>query len=246
MAGSSSTGRRRSRHGRREHGDPRGAITLQHLLEMRDGLAFVEDYEDPDRSDVMAMLFGRGQADMAAFAAERPLANVPGSQFSYSSGTSNIVSGIVARAVGPGESYRTFLDERLFRPLGMSSARVTLDEAGTWVASSYAYATARDFAKFGLLYLRDGVWDGVRLLPEGWVDHGRRARSPDPDGDDFHGRHWWTGADASGRFWAAGHDGQFIDISPSLDLVTVRMGRTGAAHTPELRSWRASLAAAFA
>jgi CubicO group peptidase (beta-lactamase class C family) len=226
-------------------GDPRAAITLQHLLEMRDGLAFAEDYEDAENSDVIQMLFGRGQDDMATFAADRPLAFEPGARFNYSSGTSNIVSGIVGRTVGVGERYGEFLDERLFAPIGMSSARVTFDDAGTWVASSYAYATARDFAKFGLLYLRNGIWEGTRLLPEGWVDHGRRARSADPDGEDFHGRHWWAAPDGTGRFWAAGHDGQYLDISPELDLVTVRMGRTPTERAPELRSWRMALAAAF-
>ena len=160
--------------------DPRHSITLEDLLSMRDGLAFTEEYEDPDTSDVLQMLFGRGSADMAAFAADRPLAAPPGTRFNYSSGTSNIVSGIVARELGPGEPYRRFLDERLFGPLGMTTASATFDEAGTWVAASYVYATARDFARFGLLYLRDGLWDGRRLLPEGWVDHGRRARSSRP------------------------------------------------------------------
>ncbi len=112
--------------------------------------------------------------------------------FNYSSGTSNVISGIVAREVGPGAPYRRFLAERLFGPLGMTSASATLDEAGTWVAASYVYATARDFAQFGLLYLRDGVWDSRPLLPEGWVDHGRRPRSTDPDGGDLYGSHWWT------------------------------------------------------
>jgi CubicO group peptidase (beta-lactamase class C family) len=229
----------------RGEGDPRGEISLQHLLEMRDGLDFAEDYEDAAHSDVMAMLFGEGQSDMAAFAAGRALAAPPGTRFNYSSGTSNVVSGIVARTVGSGEPYRAALHERLFRPIGMSSARATFDDAGTWVASSYAYATARDFAKFGLLYLRDGVWEGTRLLPEGWVDHGRRARSADPDGEDFHGRHWWAAPDATGRFWAAGHDGQLIDVSPSADLVTVRLGLTPETQSPELRAWRTALAAAF-
>ena len=229
----------------RRPGDPRGEITLQHLLEMRDGLEFAEDYEDAEHSDVLAMLFGAGRSDMAAFAADRALAAPPGSRFNYSSGTSNIISGIVARTVGAGEPYRAFLAEWLFRPIGMA-ARATFDEAGTWVASSTAHATARDYAKFGLLYLRDGVWEGRRLLPEGWVDHGRKARSPDPDGEDWYGRHWWTAPDRTGRFWAAGHDGQFIDVSPSVDLVTVRLGRTPEAHLEELRAWRTALAAAFA
>ena len=113
---------------------------------MRDGLAFAEDYVDGEVSDTIQMLFGDGQADMAHFAADRPLAAPPGTRFNYSSGTSNIISGIVARTVGPGESYARFLHSRLFGPLGMSSADPEFDEAGTWVASSSLYATARDFA----------------------------------------------------------------------------------------------------
>ena len=121
----------------------------------------------------------------------------------------------------------------------------TFDDAGTWVAASYAYATARDFARFGLLYLRDGIWLGRRLLPEGWVDHGRRPRSVDPDDGDLYGSHWWTRDDPNGTFWAAGHDGQFIDVCPSLDLVLVRMGRTDAEHAEELKRWRTEVINAF-
>ncbi len=226
--------------------DPRHAVTLRHLLEMRDGLAFAEEYEDADRSDVIPMLFGRGRADVAAFAADRPLAAPPGERFNYSSGTSNIVAGVVARRVGPGERCRDFLGERLFGPIGMSSATVTMDDAGTWIASSFLYATARDFARFGLLYLRDGVWDGVRLLPEGWVDAGRTPRSIDPDGDGRFGRHWWTDAEATGRFWAAGHHGQFVDVVPALDLVLVRLGRTPTDRLPAVRAWRSSVVGAMA
>ncbi len=219
-------------------GDPRGAITLQQLLEMRDGLHFVEEYEDAETSDVIQMLFGRGRADMAAFAADRPLDATPGTRFNYSSGTSNIVSGIVARTLGPGRPYEEFLADRLFGPIGMTSATATFDEAGTWVAASYAYATAVDYARFGLLYLRDGIWDGRRLLPEGWVDHGRRPRSVDPDDGDYYGSHWWTRHARHGTFWASGHEGQYIDICPRLDLVLVRMGRTGSASSEALKRWR--------
>jgi CubicO group peptidase (beta-lactamase class C family) len=229
-----------------ETGDPRGAITLQHLLEMRDGLDFVEEYEDAGTSDVLQMLFGRGQADMAAFAADRPLAAPPGTRFNYSSGTTTIVSGIVARVLGPGRPYRQFLADRLFGPLGMTSATTTFDGAGTWVAASYAYATARDYARFGLLYLRDGVWHGHRLLPEGWVDHGRRPRSVDPEDGDYYGSHWWTRDNPHGTFWASGHEGQHIDICPRSDLVLVRMGRTESGHSEELRAWRTGVIEAFA
>ncbi len=219
-------------------GDPRGSITLQQLLEMRDGLAFVEEYENPDTSDVLQMLYGGGEADMADFAADRPLAAAPGSLFHYSTGTSVIVSGIVAREIGPGEPYRRFLAERLFDPIGMRSASPGFDAAGTWVAGSYVHATARDYARFGLLYLRDGVWQDRRLLPEGWVDHGRRPRSVDPDDGHLYGSHWWTRDEPLGTFWAAGHEGQYLDISPALDLVVVRLGRTDAEHSPVLRAWR--------
>jgi CubicO group peptidase (beta-lactamase class C family) len=226
-------------------GDPRRAITLQHLLDMRDGLDFTEDYEDAEASDVMQMLFGDGKADMAAFAADRPLAAAPGIRFNYSSGTSNVISGIVARELGPGQPYRRFLADRLFGPIGMASATTTFDDAGTWVAASYAYATARDFARFGLLYLRDGVWRDRRLLPDGWVDHGRRPRSVDPDDGDLYGSHWWTRRDPHGTFWAAGHEGQFIDVCPALDLVLVRMGRTDSEHADELKRWRTEVIEAF-
>jgi CubicO group peptidase (beta-lactamase class C family) len=116
------------------------------------------------------MLFGAGQDDVAHFAANRPLAAPPGARFNYSSGTSNIISSVAARNVGIGDKYAQFLRERLFGRIGMHSATPEFDHAGTWVASSYVRASARDFARFGLLYLRDGVWDGARLLPEGWVD----------------------------------------------------------------------------
>jgi CubicO group peptidase (beta-lactamase class C family) len=225
--------------------DPRRGITLQHLLEMRDGLRFEEEYVDAERSDVIQMLFGSGRHDTARFASDRPLAAIPGTRFNYSSGTSNVISGIVARRVGPGDGYRRFLDERLFGPLGMRSATATFDDAGTWVASSYVYATARDFARFGLVYLRDGVWEGRRVLPRGWVDHGRQPRSVDPDGDRY-GAHWWMADDDHGTFGAAGHEGQYIDICPSLDLVLVRMGRTDSAYSEPLERWRAAVIERFA
>ena len=225
--------------------DPRRAITLGDLLEMRDGLDFAEDYDDPETSDVLQMLFGRGQADMAAFAADRPLAAPPGARFAYTTGASMVVSGIVARVLGPGAPYRDYVVRRLFEPLGMTTAEADFDDAGTWVAGSYVRATAHDFARFGLLYLRDGHWDGQRLLPEGWVDYGRTARSVDPDDGNLFGAHWWTRDEPLGTFWAAGHDGQYIDVCPALDLVVVRLGRTGSDRTPAMRAWRDRVIGAF-
>ena len=119
--------------------DPRRHITLDQLLAMRDGLDFVENYVDAGRSDVIEMLFGSGKDDVAHFAADRPLVAPPGERFNYSSGTSNVVSGIVARAVGAGQPYEDFLQTRLFDAISMRSARATFDPAGTFIASSFVY-----------------------------------------------------------------------------------------------------------
>jgi CubicO group peptidase (beta-lactamase class C family) len=230
-----------------DRGDPRHAITLRQLLAMRDGLDFVEDYVDGGVSDVIEMLFGRGQADMAHFAADRPLAAPPGTRFNYSSGTSNIVSGVVARTVGPGEPYARFLHSRLFGPLGMATADPEFDEAGTWVASSYLRTAARDYARFGLLYLRDGLWDGVRLLPAGWVDYARTWVSLDPEDDSPYGAHWWgVAGDTLGTFRASGYEGQSITLCPALDLMVVRLGKTPLGREPNLVPWRAAMVEAFA
>ncbi len=227
-------------------GDPRRAITLAHLLEMRDGLDFAEEYEDFEKSDVLQMLFGSGKDDVAAFAADRPLAAPPGERFYYSSGTSNVISGLVARTVGPGEPYRRLLEDRLFGPLGMASADPGLDEAGTWVASSLLHATAEDYARFGLLYLRGGVWEDSPLLPPGWIDYGRRPRSVDPEEGHIHGAHWWVEPDGLGTFRAAGYEGQMILLVPDLDAVIVRLGKTPPSLKQELVRWRRALVPALA
>lgn len=226
--------------------DPRARITLDDLLAMRDGLDFAEDY-DPDgsTSHVIEMLFGAGADDTGRYAARRPLAHEPGTTFNYSSGTSNIVSRIVRDVLGGEEPYRRFLHERLFGPIGMRSADPRFDDAGTWVASSYVWATARDMARFGTLYLRGGVWDGQRLLPEGWVDHGRRPRSVDPEDGRLYGAHWWVVGDEFGTFWANGYEGQSILVCPGLDLVVVRLGKTPKRRYPALTAWRAAVVDAF-
>ncbi len=228
--------------------DPRAAITLQHMLEMRDGLEWCEDYVDDRVSDVIHMLFGAGMADVASYAAARPLAHPPGTVFNYSSGTSNIVARLAGDA-SPGVHGRAgmeqLLGERLFGRIGMRSATPMFDDAGTFVGSSYVDATARDFARFGLLYLRDGCWDGARVLPAGWVDHGRRPRSVDADGSQY-GAHWWIVGDEHGSFYASGYEGQRIVIVPALDALIVRLGRMDVSHAPDLDAWRARVTAAIA
>ncbi|HKJ24700.1 MAG TPA: serine hydrolase [Myxococcota bacterium] len=206
----------------RAEGDPRRAITLEHLLRQTDGLDFEEVYADGIRSDVVDMLFRSGKDDVAAFAEARPLAHEPGTLWNYSSGTSNVVSAIVGRTVGSGEAdTRAFLHKALFDPIGMRSATARFDAAGTFIGSSYVFATARDFARFGLLYLRDGVWDGRRLLPEGWVDH---ARTITPPSRGEYGAHWWIALHDPGIFNASGFQGQYIVVVPDRDLVLVRLG----------------------
>jgi CubicO group peptidase (beta-lactamase class C family) len=225
--------------------DPRRAITLEHLLAMRDGLDFNEEYVVDAASHVVDMLFGAGKADVAAYAAARPLAAEPGSRFNYSSGTSNIVARILGDALGGEDATRAFLRDRLFQPIGMTDAEARFDDAGTFVASSFVHAPAREFARFGLLYLRDGMWDGTRILPEGWVDHARLQRSWDPVDDVGYGAHWWTTGDELGTFRASGYEGQAIVICPANDLVIVRHGKTDASRKAHLAGWRDRMVRAF-
>jgi CubicO group peptidase (beta-lactamase class C family) len=223
--------------------DERGAITLDHLLQMRDGLRWAEDYVDAGVSDVIEMLFGSGQDDVAAYAEARPLAHPPGTVFNYSSGTSNIVAATLGRVVGTGDAARDFVLDRVLHPIGMRTADPRLDAAGTFVGSSYVYATAQDWARFGTLHLRDGVWDGQRILPEGWVDHGRLPRSEDPTDGSIYGAHWWMEhLDLDrGSFRASGYEGQSVAICPALDAVAVRLGKTLEPLAENLPPWRRRL-----
>jgi CubicO group peptidase (beta-lactamase class C family) len=116
----------------------------------------------------------------------------------------------------------------------MRSATPRFDAVGTWVGSSYLYATARDFARFGLWYLRGGRWESEQLLDPAWVDAARTLRSTDADTGWGYGEHWWVRGDDLGTFWANGYEGQLIVCVPALDLVLVRLGRTPA----ELRQQR--------
>ena len=215
--------------------DPRAAITLDALLHMTSGLRFCEDYVDDQVSDAIKMLFRPGADDMGAFAALFPLDHTPDTAFNYSSGTSNIISAIVKRAVDNQEDYAAFLRRELFDRIGMTSAAPRFDQSGTWIASSFCFCTPRDFAKFGLLYLRDGMWDGERILPEGWVDYGRTPAPVQPaDDESGYGAHWWLLGDDLGTFFASGYLGQYIFLVPALDLIIVRNGHTPAERRPHV------------
>ena len=109
---------------------------------------------------------------------------------------------------------RAFLDQRLFGPAGMPDADPRFDDAGTWVGSSYVYAPARQFARFGELYLRDGCVGDDRLLPDGWVDHARTHVATDPETGFGYGRHWWIWPDQPGSLAAHGYEGQYVIVLP--------------------------------
>lgn len=207
--------------------DERSAITLRHLLEMRSGLEWVEDYVDGDKSHVIDMLFGAGQADHAAYAASLPLVHDPGAHWLYSSGTTNIICRILGDVIGgdtPAERrslMENFIVTRLFEPLGMKSAVAKFDDAGNFVGSSYVYATAADFARFGRLYI-----DDRRLLPHGWIDLARTQVAIDPETGNGYAHHWWTWPQLPGALVATGYEGQYTIVLPDDDLVVVRLGKT--------------------
>ena len=226
--------------------DLRSRIRLRDLLAMRDGLAFVENYQVGEVSDVLEMLFGEGQDDVAGYTAAKPLAHEPGSVFNYSSGTSNVISRIVADHVGRADAYADHLRSSLFTPTGMTSATLTFDGAGVWVASSYLHATALDYARFGLLYLRGGEWDGRCLVSRAWAETAQRPHSVDPESGDHYAWHWWVSGDAYGTYWASGYEGQMISVVPALDAVIVRLGRTPEERERNVYPWRAGVLEALA
>jgi CubicO group peptidase (beta-lactamase class C family) len=210
--------------------DPRALISLEDLLRMRSGLRFDETYANP-WSDVVQMLFNT--PDTAAYAARRPLRDPPGTVWSYASGTSNILSAIVRRTVGESE-YATWPARALFDRIGMTSAVIEPDASGTFVCSSFMLATARDWARYGQLWLDEGRSGPVPILSSDWV---RFSTSPTPQSEGRYGAHWWlklnpeiggespaAAAIPPDAFHAIGHEGQTLTVIPSRRLVVVRLG----------------------
>ncbi len=225
--------------------DARAAITWRQWLNMTDGLAYREMRAGPTTNDAAKMTFGEGRHDIIAYATALPLAHPPGEVWNYNSAGTNLVADALSRVVAPSaktpserrSAMLDFMKTRLFDVIGMTSAQPEFDPQGTFIGGSLVYATARDFARFGLLYLRDGVWAGRRILPEGWVDFAR-TKAPAANIDTY-GAGWWIAA-AEGRgrpydaltlgpwrdtFVAEGHRGQLIVVVPSKDLVIVRLGK---------------------
>ena len=212
-------------------GDERRSITVADLMHMRSGLKWWEFYGGP--SDCTDMLFkAKNMKDVAVASS---LKNLPGKVFNYSSGTANILSYIIRETVGDTDYYR-WPYEQLFYRADMRSAILEPDAGGTFVGSSYCYATPRDWARFGLLYLHDGIWNGQRILPEGWVTFTATGTN--------YGALWWlnrgdSSADGvrphyphvpSDCYSCDGYEGQNVWVVPSKDLVVVRMAQEHGDH----------------
>ncbi len=209
--------------------DERSKITINDLLQMQSGLKWNEDYGS--RSDVNLMLFDHG--DMSSFAVSKQLEYTPGTHWYYSSGTANILSQLVRQEFDSDTSCYAFTQDQLFEKIGITDAVFEVDASGDFVGSSYLYASARDYARFGLLYLNDGVFNGERIFPEDWVDY---TRTPASGSNGKYGALFWLNKD--GRYPSApddmfsceGHDGQMIFIIPSKELVVVVLGFS---HKPD-------------
>lgn len=220
--------------------DKRAQITYRDAFHMADGLNWrEEDYADPTHNDAALMLFAKGREDIVKYVTSRPVKHDVGKVWNYSSGTTNLISAGISRALGPRtvgdptgkERYRRFMFDRLFIPLGMQDTAPEFDAAGNFYASSLVQASAQDYARFGLLHLRGGMWDGKQIFPKEWIDF---IRTPtNAEGATHYGGHWWlspenkTGLLKNGpydSFEAHGHEGQVIMVIPSKDMVIVRLG----------------------
>ncbi|MEM7192027.1 MAG: serine hydrolase, partial [Pseudomonadota bacterium] len=174
------------------------------------------------------------QGDTAAFAAGKPLVVAPGTYWSYSSGSTAILSGVLRETFDNARAYWRYPREKLFHPLGMRSAQVAPDASGTLMGAAFLYASARDWARLGLLFLRDGTWAGEQILPEGWSAYSTDPTPQSPK--DEYGAQIWLKLTKSrdlgeppmpaDSYYMLGHNGQAVAMVPSKDLVVVRLGQT--------------------
>lgn len=204
-------------------GDGRAAITLSDLMQMQSGLEWNENYGT--RSDVNLML--HREEDMGLFALSKPLMAKPGTHWYYSSGSTNIIMRYLRGRFASEEEFLQYIHERLFDPLGIDNPCFEPDMSGTPVGSSYLYATARDFARLGHMYLHDGCVGEERLLPEHWVEY---TTTPASDSKGGYGACFWLNRSKTypsapeDMYSCQGHDGQMIFIIPSKELVVVVLG----------------------
>jgi CubicO group peptidase (beta-lactamase class C family) len=199
-------------------GDPRAAITLDDLLRMSSGLEWEEEYVE---GSLPFQMFSAPHAADVAIAQE--LVAEPGTEWNYSTGTSAIVADILADELGGPDALDAFIDERLITPLGLGSCEVREDATGTYLGGLGFDCTPRDYAKFGLLHARGGLWEGGRLLSEAWIDS---TREPTADNEQY-GAHWWLFG-APDTFSAQGLFGQQVIVHPGLDVVVVTTATAGA------------------
>lgn len=205
--------------------DERKKITINDLLHMNSGLEWEEDYSTI--CDATKMLF---QAEnMGRVQLEKPADFPPNSHWNYSSGTTNLLSYILRNQFKTHQDYLNFWYAALIDKIGMNSMLIETDMAGNYVGSSYGWATTRDWAKFGLLYLHKGNWNGEQIFNESWAKY---VRIPTKTSKEAYGAQFWLNAgnrypDAPrDMYYCSGFQGQKIFIFPSQDLVIVRMGLT--------------------
>ena len=203
--------------------DERKIITTNDLLQMNSGLEWKEQYDKI--CDATEMLF---QAeDMTRAQLEKPAAFKPNTHWNYSSGTTNLLSGILRKQFKTHQEYLDFWYSALIDKIGMNSMVIETDMAGNYVGSSYGWATTRDWSKFGLLYLHKGNWNGEQIFNESWAKYTATATNTS---NGRYGAHFWLNAGGHFRdvprdmYYCSGFQGQMVAIIPSLDLVIVRMG----------------------
>jgi CubicO group peptidase (beta-lactamase class C family) len=205
--------------------DPRGDITIDDLLRMSSGLRWSGmRYPDP-AADLTRML---ASEDAAAYVADKRLLHKPGAEFAYNEGNTMLINRIQAEQVGSGHDFREFMETKLLDKIGINRMETMFDPTGTWFGAISADTTALNFARFGLLYLRDGVWDGERILPEGWVEYTRTPSAASPE----YGAGWWLDLERPSVFYAVGIRGQTIAVDPQHDLTFVTLATDSAISLP--------------
>ena len=207
--------------------DPRSAITLRHALNMSSGLQTV-DNGGQEYAVGSGMSYWAGASSIEG-ARRRALIREPGANWDYENYDTLLAVYAMKRALGSEKAYREFPRRRLLDPLGMRNTLLSTDRFGDFILSSQVYTNARDLARFGLLYLRNGLWNGERLLSEDWIGFVRTPAPSTADRGNFYGGQFWLAPDErtdvpGDAYSTAGNRGQFVVIVPSHDLVIVRRG----------------------
>ena len=215
--------------------DERSKITINNLLQMNSGLEWEEDYTKI--SDVTKMLYL--ETDMTKSQIDKKLVGNPNETWNYASGTTNLLTGIIRQKFNTHQEYLNFWYSDLIDKIGMHSMLVETDLAGNFIASAYGWATARDWAKFGLLYLNKGNWNGEQVISEDWVNY---TATPTNGSEGVYGAQFWLNAGGhlpdvpKDLFFADGYQGQRVFIIPSKELVVVRMGVTNSTLKAQLKN----------